>query len=119
MPRKKLSQTNQLHGKLEPELENEKPEITMMEQLWADEPGLAKYKTYDAEEYKTSLASMDTADLRGHAAKLGVMPVPNRERLTKRLVLEFNKYTAQFQKPKSSPPKAPNAECLKIMREVL
>ncbi len=119
--RRNLAQTAQLHGKLEPELDKpleDKYEPTSLSQLWGDD-GFAKYKTFDRDKYKQELDEMNSADLRSHAAKLGILPIPNRDRLTKRLLIEFSRYTSQFQKPASPAPKTTSKAALDIMREVL
>ncbi len=119
--RRNLAQMAQLHGKLEPELDKpleDKYEPTSLSQLWGDD-GFAKYKTFDRDKYKQELDEMNSADLRSHAAKLGILPIPNRDRLTKRLLIEFSRYTSQFQKPKNILDKSPSRESIQIMKEVI
>ena len=45
---------------------------------------------------------MNKSDLHSHAIKLGILPVENRDLLTKRLVREFKKHVLSFKKPRSA-----------------
>ena len=92
MPRKKLNQLSQVHGKLE------KPQFTTLDQLWGD-TGISKYKTLDASEYVNQLKEMQKTDLHAHAVDIGIIPVDDRETLVKRLIKEFNRHTAEYQRP--------------------
>jgi hypothetical protein len=101
MPRKKkLSELKQIHGKLEVESQQNPSQYTptMLSQIWGDE-GLNKYKTLNADVYASQLTEMNSSDLRRHAVDLGIVPIENRERLTKRLISEFYKHVASYQKP--------------------
>jgi hypothetical protein len=94
--KKTLKDLKQIDGK------SEKPKkITAhtLEQIWGEDSGLVKYKTFDLDEYKTQLNEMTAADMREHASKLGVMPIDNIERLKNRLVTEFIKHVSSFNRP--------------------
>ncbi len=84
-----LDTAEQAHGKIETKT------LTRLDQIWGDD-GLQKYKTLEKSEYEESLRNMNTAELRNHASKLGIMPVANRDRLLKRLVIEFAKHVSLF-----------------------
>jgi hypothetical protein len=84
-----LDTAEQAHGKVETK------NITRLEQIWGDD-GLWKYSTLEKGQYENSLKEMNTAELRRHASKLGVMPVANRDRLLKRLVIEFAKHVSLY-----------------------
>lgn len=92
MPRKKLNSLNQTHGK------EEKFAPTSLDQVWGD-TGLSKYNTFSAEEYRAKLAEMNKADLRAHAAKMGIIPVDNRELIIKSLIRKFNQHVSAYQRP--------------------
>ncbi len=123
-----LKTASQTHGKLEPELDDKnqesKYEITSLDQLWhGDSIGFGKYKTDNLDEYKEFISpdNMNTAELRRHAVEVAhVVPATSRERLEKRLVLEFQKHWAGFRQAKIKPvkDKEPSKEALKIMSEV-
>lgn len=124
MARKKLSQLNQIDGKLRKEEETDvsksKYEITSLDQLFG-ENGFSKYKTMDIGDYKEQISEMDTASLREHAIEVAhVVPSTNRDRLEKRLLIEFQKHINAYQTPRiqQKPEKKPSKEALKIMSEV-
>jgi hypothetical protein len=98
MPRKKLSDLSQTHGK------KDKFAPTSLDQIWGD-TGLSKYNTFSAEEYQARLKEMNKADLRAHAAKMGIVPVDNRELIVKSLMRQFNLHVASYQRPKVAPNK--------------
>lgn len=119
----KLSNLKQIDGKIRKEEEQENPqyEPTTLSQLFGESTGSERYGTLDLEEYKTQLAEMNTSELQRHAVeKAHVVPAVSRERLEKRLVLEFQKYTSGFLVPKIKPrkEKEPSKEALRIMAEV-
>jgi len=89
---KNLSQT---HGKTE---EKEKYEPTTLDQVWGDE-GLSVYGTMNEEEYQKQLDEFNRTDLQSHASKIGVVPLDDRNRLTKTLMGEFRKHVSKFRKP--------------------
>ena len=89
---KNLSQT---HGKTE---EKEKYEPTTLDQVWGDE-GLSVYGTLNEEEYQRQLDEFNRSDLQTHASKIGVVPLDDRNRLTKTLMSEFRKHVSKFRKP--------------------
>ena len=97
MGRKKLTEMNQIHGKIDPEEEG-KFEPSTLAQMWGD-TGESKYKTLNNEEYQLQLSDMNTADLRSHAVKLGIMPIQSRERLSKKLMVEFARHVSSYKKP--------------------
>ena len=92
-------------------------EKTTIDQILGD-TGMSKYKTFDLENYKTSLADMNKSDLQTHAAKMGVMPIDDRRRLTDRLIREFQVHVASYQRPKQQVRQIiPSKEALAIMAE--
>lgn len=119
MARKKLTDMEQIHGKLEPE--NEKYEITSLDQLWGADGTGGKYSTLDPQEYLDYINEFNTAELRRHAIEVAhVVPSTNLERLKKRLINEHQKYVNAFRTPKikQKVEKPPSKEVLKIMAEV-
>ena len=88
----KLNKIKQVHGK------QETYEVNSLDQVWGD-TGISKYGTFDAEEYRTQLSEMSKADLRAHATKVGIVPVDNRELLTKSLMREFNRHSLSYKRP--------------------
>ena len=93
-PRKKLQELSQTHGKLED------TQYKTLDQIWGDE-GSSKYKTSNLEDYLTYLSDLNKSDLQDHAKKIGLIPIDNRETLTKRLEAEFRKYMSMFKLPKN------------------
>ena len=51
-----------------------------------------------------------------HARKIGLIPVDNRETITKRLIAEFRKFTSLYKVPKS---KEDNTELNKEAKNIL
>jgi hypothetical protein len=92
MPRKKLNQLNQVHGKIE------KPQFTTLDQIWGD-TGVARYNTLEASQYESQLKEMQKTDLHAHAVEVGVIPVDDRDILVKRLMKEFNRHVSGYNKP--------------------
>lgn len=90
MPKKKtkLDSLNQTHGKVE------RP-ITL-DQVWGDS-GRSRYGTLDINKYEEYLANLNKSDIQAHAVKVGLVPVDDRDSLTRRLKQEFIKYASQFQ----------------------
>ena len=62
---------------------------------------MPKYKTSNLEDYLTYLSDLNKSDLQDHAKKIGLIPIDNRETLTKRLEAEFRKYMSMFKLPKN------------------
>lgn len=119
--KKKLNELSQIHGKLEPELDNptQEYEVTTLDQLFGDN-GFSKYSTMDLEEYRAQITDYNTAELRTHAIEVAhVVPSISRERTEKRLLLEFQKHVAGFKTPKITHKvdKKPSKEALRIMAE--
>lgn len=124
MPRKKTSKkaktskkttkaskkTYQTHGKVET------PKASSLEQIWGDD-GSSLYGTLDVVDYKNQLREMTRADIQTHATRLSVVPVENREMLERRLVKEFEKHAASFNRPEPSAPTNLSKESLKILSE--
>ena len=54
----------------------------------------------DLEKYTKLLHDLNKSDLQSHAIKVGLIPVDNRDILTKRLLKEFAKYASGFKTPK-------------------
>ena len=86
----KLKSISQTHGK------EEKSQPTTLDQVWGDK-GDGKYKTNDAAVYETDIREMNLTDLQMHATQIGLIPVQNREVLTKRLIKEFQKHWNSYQ----------------------
>ena len=107
---KASKETYQTHGKVE----NSRP--TTLDQIWGDD-GSGKYTTMKVEEYREQLSEMTRADIQTHATKLSVVPVENREMLVKRLVREFEKHVASYNRPASAKPTAMSKEGLRILSE--
>jgi hypothetical protein len=95
MPRKKIEELSQTHGKLED------TQYKTLDQIWGDD-GSSKYKTLNLDDYLNYLSELNKSDLQDHAKKIGLVPVDNRETLTKRLASEFKKYMSMFRLPKNS-----------------
>jgi hypothetical protein len=82
------------HGKVE----EPRTEPTMLEQVWGFND-LARYGTRDEAEYRQQLDEMNRVELEHHSRKLGILIVESSYRLKDRLVVEFNKYYNQLNKP--------------------
>ena len=95
MPRKKIEELSQTHGKLEDS------QYKTLDQIWGDD-GSSKYKTLNLDDYLNYLSELNKSDLQDHAKKIGLVPVDNRETLTTRLASEFKKYMSMFRLPKNS-----------------
>jgi hypothetical protein len=120
-----LKKAKQTDGKVRKEelTEDSNPqyEPTTLAQLWGESNGSEKYKTLKIEEYKESLANMNLSELQSHALEIAqVVPIHQRERLEKRLCLEFQRHVAGFTVPKIThrPEKPASQEALRIMAEV-
>jgi len=95
MPKKKkIQELSQTHGKLE------NTQYKSLDQIWGD-TGLSKYKTTNLQDYTDYINEMNKSDLQAHANKIGLVPIDNREMLTKRLVSEFKKFISSFNIPKN------------------
>ena len=94
-PKKNLENLSQTHGKLE------NTQYKTLDQIWGDD-GSTKYKTSNLEDYLLYLKDLNKSDLQDHAKKIGLIPIDNRETLTKRLESEFRKYMSMFKLPKNS-----------------
>ena len=119
---KKLNQLNQCDGKIrkEEDSDNLQYEPTTLSQLFGESQGTERYGTLDIETYKSQLAEMNTAELQRHAVEVAhVVPAVARERLEKRLLLEFTKHVTAFTIPKikAKQDKEPSKAVLKIMSE--
>lgn len=75
-------------------------EITTVEQLLGDGQ-FNKYHTSNEQEYENYLKEMNKTDLQAHAINVGLIPIDNRLLLGQRLVKEFRKQIATYQRPKS------------------
>jgi len=93
--KKKLENLSQTHGKLE------NIEYKTLDQIWGD-TGLSKYKTTNLKEYIDYISEMNKSDLQAHANKVGLVPIDNRDMLTKRLISEFKKFISTFNVPKNT-----------------
>ena len=92
--KRKIEELSQTHGKLE------NAQYKSLDQIWGD-TGLSKYKTTNLEEYVNFINEMNKSDLQAHANKVGLVPIDNREMLTKRLIAEFRKFVSTFNVPKT------------------
>lgn len=110
--KKSVEEMSQAHGKVE----NTQP--TTLDQVWGD-TGMMKYGTLNLDEYKKAIDDMGKSDIFAHAAHVGIVPVDNRDQLTKRLIKEFQKYASAYQKPLEDKKDAPEVspEVLKILSE--
>lgn len=108
MPKKsKLDTLNQAHGQIEGP--------RTLDQVWGDK-GLDKYGTLDLTEYQKYLKESTKSDLQAHAVKIGLVPVDDRETLTKRLVREFNKHVSLY---KSAPKTRNDIKLSKAAKDIL
>lgn len=96
MPKKakKLTELHQTHGKLE-EAVNIKNTPRTLDQILGDD-GTSKYGTVILDEYSDYLDNLNKSDLQTHAAKIGLVPIDNREILTSRLKKEFVKHVSGY-----------------------
>ena len=92
--KRKIEELSQTHGKLE------NVQYKSLDQIWGD-TGLSKYKTTNLEEYINFINEMNKSDLQAHANKVGLVPIDNRDMLTKRLVAELKKFVSTFNIPKT------------------
>lgn len=89
---KKMMQTHAKEERFEP---------TTLDQIWGD-TGNTRYGTMKEEDYLYKLQEMNKSDLQTHANTMGIVPVDDREILTKKLLQEFKKYVSGFKKPSQS-----------------
>jgi len=87
-----LSDLSQTHGKLE---ENT---YKTLDQIWGDD-GSSRYRQTSEKDYLNFLHEMNKSDLQSHANRLGLIPIDNRDLLTKRLVAEFKKFMSNYNLP--------------------
>lgn len=92
--KRKIEELSQTHGKLE------NIQYKTLDQIWGD-TGLSRYNTTNLEEYANFIHEMNKSDLQAHANKIGLVPIDNREMLTKRLLAEFKRFTSTFKVPKN------------------
>lgn len=110
---KKGKSLMQTHGK------EEKVRPTTLEQIWGD-TGERKYKTMEEPKYVEWLNSINKSDLQAHAAQIGIVPIDNRELLTRKLIKEFRSHVAAFRMPAEGPTKTSHPvsrEVSKILAE--
>ena len=88
----KMKSLSQTHGK------KETFEPSTLDQVWGDK-GDGKYETDNDVHYESSIRQKNLTDLQMHATQVGLIPVQNREVLTKRLVKEFQKHWNSYRKP--------------------
>lgn len=93
--KRNINNLSQTHGKLE------NPEYKTLDQIWGED-GSSKYKTLDEKEYQNFLNDLNKSDLQSHASKLGLIPIDDRDSLTKRLIAEFKKYVSLYKIPKTT-----------------
>lgn len=111
---KKASLKNmaQAHGKVE------QFEPTTLDQVWGDN-GMNAYGTMDEVKYQTRLDDMNMSDMQSHASQVGIIPIDNRNMLRDRLLREFRKHVAAYQRPITSieEPQVVDKEIQKILSE--
>jgi len=93
---KKLQSLSQTHGKEETDF---KP--TTLAQIWGDD-GMSKYGTLNEKEYIDRVDEMHFSDLRTHAVDIGLVPVDDRQLLTKRVISEFRRHCNEYTMPKDT-----------------
>jgi hypothetical protein len=106
----------QTHGALD----QDKP--TTLDAIWGGTNELAKYGTLDEDEYKNQLSEMTRADLEAHARRVGLVPLPDSERLRKNLIREFQSYAAYLRQPAAAvkravPPQKVSKKVQSILNE--
>ena len=90
--KKSLDNLNQADGMAE------EFEPTTLDQIFGDD-GNWKYKTLDKNEYEHYLNGLNKSDLQSHAVNVGIIPIDNKDQLTKRLLREFNRFSSAYRKP--------------------
>ena len=93
---KNMKDISQTHGKLE----GKDTVPSTLDQIWGD-TGESKYETMDKDEYVKQLNELNITDLQYHASTVGVIPVQSRGMLQKRLLKEFERHVASYQRPAS------------------
>jgi hypothetical protein len=110
----KLSDLEQTDGRLiEQPVGSTKLEIL----LGAD--GLGKYGTLDKAEYVSKLESFNTAEIRDHAIRAGLIPISDITRLKKQLLVEFDKYALAYKTPTKFTTQQLSKEKQKIGLEIM
>ena len=73
----------------------------------------------DEEVYTKRVDDMNLSDLQAHASTVGIIPIDNRAMLRDRLLREFRKHVASYQKPiqEVDGPKTLSAKAMKILSE--
>jgi len=94
--KRSVKDITQAHGK------EEKAQPTTLDQIWGD-TGLWKYNTMDAEEYQNELRELNKTDLQAHATKIGLIPIDNKEMLSKRLLREFKRHVSSYNVSNKTP----------------
>ena len=105
-----INELSQTHGKVE------EYQARTLDQIWGD-TGMSKYKTLEEDKYMDYLSDMNKSDLQTHASKLGLIPVDDRETLTKRLIKEFRKHVSNYRVPKKEINTNSNQKALRILSE--
>lgn len=75
-----------------------KTEPTTLDQIWGD-TGLNKYNTFSEEDYKQELLGLAKVDLQNLARNQNLIPIDNAQILRDRLLREFRKHVAMYNKP--------------------
>ncbi len=89
----KLKELKTTHGKTE----NFRP--TTLNQIWGDD-GTSLYHTMDETEYSKHIATLSKGDLQSHAASVGVLPMDDKENLTKKLIRGFREHVSAYRIPR-------------------
>lgn len=82
---KKFSDITETHGKKE-------FTPTSLEEIWGERN--EKYPVDNVDDYINYISELNKTDLQAHAKRIGLVPTEDVERLTKRLVYEFNRSAA-------------------------
>jgi len=73
-----------------------------LSQLWGDTSDQL-YGTSDESTYVRSLTELNKSDLQAHASRVGVLPMDDREYLTKKLIRAFRDHISLYKAPKDNP----------------
>lgn len=92
----KLSELEQVDGRLE----EQESVVSSLDALFGT--GLSKYKSLDKNDYINELNNYNTAELRQHATKVGIIPNTDVNRLKKSLLKEFDKFSLGANNPRKA-----------------
>ena len=106
----KTKSKKQAHGK------KQTFEPTTLEEIVAGKKG-SIYQTQDLSEYIAYIRTLDKADLRIHARKVGLVPVDNRIQVERELISRFRShiFSAPPKKTKTNLGAKENSELYKLL----